>query len=68
MLKSEDLDLFPRFDGIPPYASCLRALEECPLVIGIIDRQIKQFVKAGELPSELFDRPYFVAPNPKDEI
>jgi len=28
--------------------------------------QIKQFVKAGELPSELFDRPYFVAP--KDEV
>jgi DNA end-binding protein Ku len=27
--------------------------------------QIQQFVKAGELPSELFDRPYFVAP--KDE-
>src|SRR5277367_450179 len=28
--------------------------------------QIKQFVKAGELPSELFDRPYFVAP--KDDV
>jgi DNA end-binding protein Ku len=28
--------------------------------------QIKQFVKAGELPAELFDRPYFVAP--KDEV
>ena len=28
--------------------------------------QIKQFVKAGELPPELFDRPYFVAP--KDEV
>jgi DNA end-binding protein Ku len=28
--------------------------------------QIKQFVKEGELPSELFDRPYFVAP--RDEI
>jgi len=24
--------------------------------------QIKQFVKAGELPLELFDRPYFIAP------
>ena len=28
--------------------------------------QIKQFVKEGELPPELFDRPYFVAP--KDEV
>jgi DNA end-binding protein Ku len=27
---------------------------------------IKQFVKAGELPAELFDRPYFIAP--KDEV
>jgi len=29
---------FPRFDGMPPYISCLRALEECPLMFGIIDR------------------------------
>lgn len=29
---------FPHVDGMPPYATCLRALEECPLVIGIIDR------------------------------
>lgn len=29
---------FPHIDGMPPYATCLRALEECPLVIGIIDR------------------------------
>jgi hypothetical protein len=29
---------FPRFNGMPPYASCLRALEECPLVIGVVDR------------------------------
>src|ERR1700761_5741539 len=28
--------------------------------------QIKQFVKAGELPPALFDRPYFVAP--KDDV
>jgi len=30
---------FPHFDGMPPYASCLRVIEECPLVIGVIDRQ-----------------------------
>ena len=29
---------FPRFDGMPPDASCLRALEECPLVVGVVDR------------------------------
>jgi hypothetical protein len=33
-----DEEGFPHIDGIPPYASCLRALEECPLVIGVIDR------------------------------
>jgi len=30
---------FPHEDGMPPYATCLKALEECPLVIGVIDRQ-----------------------------
>jgi hypothetical protein len=30
---------FPHVDGMPPYATCLRALEECPLVIGVIDRR-----------------------------
>jgi|ERR1700728_1408397 len=29
---------FPNVAGMPPYAACLQALEECPLVIGIIDR------------------------------
>ena len=30
---------FPHVDGMPPYATCLRALEECPLVIVVIDRR-----------------------------
>ena len=30
---------FPHVDGMPPYATCLRVLEECPLVIVIIDRR-----------------------------
>ena len=30
---------FPHVDRMPPYATCLRALEECPLVIGVIDRR-----------------------------
>ncbi|TKV82241.1 DUF4062 domain-containing protein [Bradyrhizobium elkanii] len=29
---------FPHADGMPPYAACLPTLEECPLVIGVIDR------------------------------
>jgi Domain of unknown function (DUF4062) len=29
---------FPHSGGMPPYAACLAALEECPLVIGVIDR------------------------------
>lgn len=33
---------FPHIDGMPPYATCLRALEECPLAIIIIDRQYGQ--------------------------
>jgi hypothetical protein len=34
-----DEEGFPRRSGLLPYVSCLVALEECPLVIGIIDRQ-----------------------------
>jgi len=30
---------FPHYDRMPPYASCLRVLEQCPLVIVVIDRQ-----------------------------
>src|SRR5271156_4960952 len=33
---------FPRVDGMPPYAACLKALEECALVIGVIDRYYGQ--------------------------
>jgi hypothetical protein len=29
---------FPHNAEIPPYAACLKTLEECPLVIGVIDR------------------------------
>jgi len=29
---------FPHADRMPPYASCLRTLEQCPLIIGVIDR------------------------------
>jgi hypothetical protein len=29
---------FPHVDGMPPYATCLRVVEECPLVVGVIDR------------------------------
>jgi hypothetical protein len=29
---------FPHADRMPPYASCLRTMEQCPLVIGVIDR------------------------------
>jgi hypothetical protein len=34
-----DEEAFPRRGTLPPYVSCLVALEECPLVIGILDRQ-----------------------------
>ncbi len=31
---------FPHVDTkMPPYATCLRVLEECPLVVGIVDRK-----------------------------
>jgi hypothetical protein len=30
---------FPHEEGLPPYAACLRVLETCPLVVGVIDRQ-----------------------------
>lgn len=33
-----DVDGFPHGDGMPPYASCLKTMEECALVIGVIDR------------------------------
>ena len=33
---------FPHIDGMPPYATCLRVLEECPLVIVVIDRRYGQ--------------------------
>jgi hypothetical protein len=33
-----DAGSFPHRDGMPPYAACLQTLEECPLVIGVVDR------------------------------
>ncbi len=30
---------FPHVDSMPPYATCLRVVEDSPLVIGVIDRQ-----------------------------
>jgi hypothetical protein len=33
---------FPHVDGMPPYATCLRVVEQCPLVIGVIDRRYGQ--------------------------
>ncbi len=33
-----NVDGFPHSDGMPPYASCLKTMEECALVIGVIDR------------------------------
>jgi len=30
---------FPNHDGMSPYASCLRVLDRCPLVVGVIDRR-----------------------------
>lgn len=33
---------FPHVDGMPPYATCLRVVEECQLVVGVIDRQYGQ--------------------------
>ena len=30
---------FPHVDGMPPYATCLRVLENCPLVVVIVDRR-----------------------------
>jgi hypothetical protein len=42
---------FPHVDGMPPYATCLRVLEECPLVIGVIDRRYgKSFDDWGPYP------------------
>ena len=33
---------FPHVDGMQPYATCLRVLEDCPLVIAVIDRHYGQ--------------------------
>ena len=33
---------FPHPDDLPPYAACLKTLEECPLIIGVIDRYYGQ--------------------------
>jgi Domain of unknown function (DUF4062) len=30
---------FPHADGMPPYASCLKTMDECTMVIGVIERQ-----------------------------
>jgi len=30
---------FPDYQGIPPYAGCLRALERCLMVVGVLDRR-----------------------------
>jgi molecular chaperone GrpE (heat shock protein) len=30
---------FPDYHGMPPYAGCLRALERCLMVVGILDRR-----------------------------
>lgn len=30
---------FPHIDGMPPYATCLQVIEECPLVVGVVDRK-----------------------------
>lgn len=54
---------FPHIDGIPPYATCLKVLEDCPLVIGVIDRRYgrlfedwgpyKQFIGCAPTHAEL---------------
>ena len=45
---------FPHISGMPPYATCLRALEECALVIGVIDRRYgTQFQDWGPYPQFL---------------
>lgn len=30
---------FPHADGMPPYASCLKTMDECIMVVGVIERQ-----------------------------
>jgi len=30
---------FPAYHGLKPYVSCIRVLDDCPMAIGIIDRQ-----------------------------
>jgi len=34
-----EVDGFPHTDGLPPYASCLKTMDECAMVIGVIERQ-----------------------------
>jgi ribosome modulation factor len=34
-----EVDGFPHTDGMPPYASCLKTMDECAMVIGVIERQ-----------------------------
>ncbi|MBR0962492.1 DUF4062 domain-containing protein [Tardiphaga sp. 538_B7_N1_4] len=42
---------FPHTDGMPPYASCLRTMDECAMVIGVIERQYgTQFDDWGPFP------------------
>jgi uncharacterized protein DUF4062 len=56
-LMSEEAG-FPNVDGMPPYATCLRALEECPLVIVVIDRSYgRSFDDWGPYPSMQGSRP-----------
>jgi len=37
--QMSDESSFPHTDGMPPYVACLRVLEECSLVIVVIDRR-----------------------------
>src|SRR4051812_14886808 len=42
---------FPNHDTMPPYASCLKVLEEAPLVIAVLDRQYgRRFEDWGPYP------------------
>jgi Domain of unknown function (DUF4062) len=31
---------FPNFDGVSPHVSCLKVLEQCPLVVGLLDKTL----------------------------
>ena len=42
---------FPSYPGMPPYASCLKALERCLMVVGVVDRRYgKPFDDWGPYP------------------